>query len=592
MCGIVGYTGPDINIVKKAHALQKHRGPDGSGFYSDDYLSLGHNRLAIIDLDERSAQPMWDDTKRYSVVFNGEIFNYRELRKQLSQEYTFVTESDTEVLLALYKKYGTQMCAGLRGMYAFAIYDKESGALFLARDHFGIKPLHYAQTNGHFYFASEIRAIISMFGSHHVPLTINHESVQVYLTLGYTIAPHTIYEHINLLEPGTTLSLNVKTPLEITKATIPLPTPVQMSEQEYEDLIEKKILDSLVADVPVGVFFSGGTDSSLIIATLHSAVKDLDTFSVKVSGREADQHYFNTISEIFKLKNTVYNFGVAEFDSVYQKLTGMIDNPSGSTGFFQTYFIAKKASGAVKVVLSGDGGDELFLGYDRSFPLYKMRNRDLTRGAWLEYIYFKLPRFYGKNKLFSKLFVWYGAPLSYYMLTMALLRDESDLSAWNTCKRQMRRRTSNSQELDRLFFLQDSMLIRNDAATSFCSIEGRMPLLDPEILSYSPASIKESFQIKIPKYSLKKILSKYLPKNMVYRKKSGFGIDYESLFHSSRYLKADFEIAVKELHSRGIATFKDSTEYEKYPHFALAVVSLWFSVRNNESYYLSTRQYK
>lgn len=585
MCGIVGYTGPDSNIVKKAHALQKHRGPDGSGFFSDTHLSLGHNRLAIIDLDERSIQPLWDNAQRYCVVFNGEIFNYQELRANLSEKYTFVTESDTEVLLALYITYGTQMCQHLRGMYAFAIYDTKTGELFLARDQFGIKPLHFACVNNRFYFASEIRAIVSMFGSEHIPLSIDQESIAMYLTLGYTIAPHTIYEHINLLEPGTTLFLHVQNPTNITKAEIPLTAPATLSEQAYETLIEKKILDSLVADVPVGVFFSGGTDSSLITAVLHKAGQDLETFSVKVSNRDSDQPYFKNIAEVLSLQNTTYEFGVSEFDSVYQTVKGKIDNPSASTGFYQTFFLAEKASSTVKVVLLGDGGDELFLGYDRSFPLYKMKNSNLMRGAWLEYIYFKLPQFYAKNKLFLKLFEWLTSPLSYYLVTMALLRDQSNPAAWKVCKEYMNKRATHAHELDRIFYLQDGMLLRNDAATSYCSIEGRVPLLDPDILAHSSATIEKSFQEQMPKYTLKKMLATYLPQELVYRKKSGFGIDYAGLLQHSRYLESDLDAAIKDLRSRAITVPDDSATYKKYPHFALVVINLWHSLKNNEQYY-------
>jgi asparagine synthase (glutamine-hydrolysing) len=582
MCGIVGYTGADSSIVKKAHALQKHRGPDGSGFFSDTHISLGHNRLAIIDLDERSAQPLWDNAKRYCVVFNGEIFNYQELRNQLSDTYTFVTESDTEVLLALYIRYGTQMCQYLRGMYAFALYDTKTGELFLARDHFGIKPLHYASVNNQFYFASEIRAIASMFGSQHIPLTVSKESVAVYLTLGYTIAPHTIYENINLLEPGTTLFLHIDKPTDITKTAIPLPTPATLPERDYETLIEKKILDSLVADVPVGVFFSGGTDSSLITAVLHDAGRDLETFSVKVSNRDSDQHYFKNIAKILSLRNTTYDFGVSEFDSIYQAVKEKIDNPAASTGFYQTYFLAEKASHAVKVVLLGDGGDELFLGYDRSFPLYAMQDSDLTRGAWLESIYFGLPQFYGKNKLFLKLFQWLKSPLSYYLVTMALLRDRSNPSAWKTCKTYMSKRATHAHELDRIFYLQDGMLLRNDAATSYCSIEGRVPLLDADIFAQSPTAVAKSFQEHMPKYTLKKMLASYVPEEMVYRKKSGFGIDYAGLLQKSRYLQSDLDLAIKDLQSRAISVPTDPTTFAKYPHFALVVTNLWHSLRNNE----------
>lgn len=585
MCGIVGYTGANIELVKKAHALQKHRGPDGSGFFFNEHISLGHNRLAIIDLNERSAQPLWDNSKRYCVIFNGEIFNYQELRDQLSTEYSFVTQSDTEVLLALYIKHGQHMCHALRGMYAFAIYDTKTDDLFLARDHFGIKPLHYAQVNDRFYFASEIRAIASMFGSENIPLKIDHDSVQVYLTLGYTIAPHTLYKNINLLEPGTTLLLNAKKPDAIKKQSIPLPQLTETTEHEEEKLIEQKIVSSLVADVPVGVFFSGGTDSSLITAVLHQAGQDLETFSVKVSGRDADQRYFDTISKTLKLKSNIAYFDVGTFDQLYCEVIKKIDNPAGSTGFYQVLFVSKQAESKVKVVLVGDGGDELFLGYDRSFPLYQMRNRSLKRGQWLDLIYFALPRFYGKNKLFLKLFEWFGSPLSYYLNNMSLLRDAGTISAWKLCRRQLLERVNDSAELDRVFYLQDNLLLRNDAVTALCSLEGRMPLLDPDILVHVDKFARRSLQSKISKYNLKKILAKYLPNELVYRNKSGFGIDYKQLLTESKYLNIDLMTAIEDLQAHNIAVPSDRTIFEKYPHFALVVVNLWHAIKNNGRYH-------
>jgi asparagine synthase (glutamine-hydrolysing) len=585
MCGIVGYTGPKIEIVKKAHALQAHRGPDGSGFYSDASVSLGHNRLAIIDLDERSAQPMWDSSKRYCVVFNGEIFNYQALRESLSSAYSFTTESDTEVLLALYIQHKQNMCAILRGMYAFAIYDTLTGDLFLARDYFGIKPLHYALVNNRLYFASEIRAIVSMFGSENLTLEINQESIRTYLTLGYTIAPNTLYKNIQLLEPGTTLTLNVQNPETITKDKIPFPVTSKATNQESEDLIEEKILASLVADVPVGVFFSGGTDSSLITATLHKARKNLETFSVKVSGRDADEYYFNHIGEKLALKKNVFDFSVTEFDATYKSIADNIDNPAGSSGFYQGYFISKKASEKVKVVLLGDGGDELFLGYDRSFPLYKMKEKKLTSGIWLDRLYFLFPHFYGKNKLFLKLFAWCGSPIGYYLNSVSLLRDHGNFSDWNICRKQIIARVTNSSELDQVLYLQDGLLLRNDAVTSLCSIEGRVPLLDADIAARAPFLAQESYDAKIAKITLKKILSKHLPAELVYRNKSGFGISYRKLLQESKYLREDLKTAINYLEQRNIVIPTEEKIFEKYPHFSLAIINLWHSLKNNERYF-------
>lgn len=588
MCGIVGYTGHNLEVVRRAHALQSHRGPDDAGFYSDAHVSLGHNRLAIIDLDHRSAQPMWDTQHQLCVVFNGEIYNFQTLKDELRSTYEFRTQSDTEVLLALYKKYGFDMCAHLRGMYAFAIYDSGSGTVFLARDAFGIKPLYYSYQNGALYFASEMKAMVSMFGATNISLELDQESLQVYLTLGYTIAPRTIYKHISLLEPGMTLRFDTRTKATPTRQRSSMHATAE--SRTIEEVVRNQILSNLVADVPVGIFFSGGTDSSLIAAVLHAQGVNLETFSVAVSGRSADAYYFKKIAEELKLKQNVFAFDAGAFDEIYHEVVSRLDNPSGTDSIFQTYFIARKAQGTAKVVLLGDGGDELFGGYPRSFPLATMDGTSLRRGLWLENLYFALPRFRAKNFLFLHLFRWFGSPVSYYLNAMSALRDAGDIAAWRICRAHIAARNIPPSQFDLSLYLGEGLLLKNDAATSYCSIEGRVPLLDIDTLARHRGQMRLSAAKHETKYSLKKMLAAYVPREYVYRKKSGFGVSYRTILSESKYLAADHKAAWHDLHAMGITLPAEAEVARKYPHYSVLLTSLWYCLKNNSRIYDTARK--
>jgi asparagine synthase (glutamine-hydrolysing) len=581
MCGIVGYTGSDLNIVKRAHALQAHRGPDDVGFYSDEDISLGHNRLAIIDLNPRAAQPMWDTAHRYSIVFNGEIYNYQELKTTHLSDYSFQTESDTEVILALFAKFGTELTRYLRGMYAFVIYDTVEKNVYLFRDEFGIKPLFYATGDFGVCFASELKSVVSMLKDNNHPLTISEQGLSEYQILGYTIAPTTLYNEIKILEHGHHITFSIldakKSHHKNTMTTV---------ESNLDKVLEKVVIENTVADVPVGIFFSGGVDSSLITGILKRAGKNLKTFTLNVAGRNEDAIYSDKIAKQLHISPYTYTFDTKQFDESYKDIINSVDHPAGSTSLFQTHFIAKETVKEVKVALMGDGGDELFYGYPRSLILHSLKSQRPEDGQWLEKIFFILPSFRAKNLLFSNIFRVCGFSVSYYLLTMTTDRHGMGYENWRRVKSVMCTTMGKPEDLDRDFYLTNDLLYKSDYATSFCALEGRVPLASSAILINSRTASNQSFATKVPKYYLKLLLEKLLPRELIERKKSGFGINYRSIVTNSNFLRDDFAWAVAYLQKKTTAQFNTFEFYQKHnAQHVIAIVTLAKALSNNERIY-------
>ena len=581
MCGILGYTGSNISIIKKAHALQSHRGPDGEGFYNDDSISLGHNRLAIIDLDMRASQPMQDYSKSYIIVFNGEIYNYEKLKIEHLQEYPFRTQSDTEVLIALYAKYKQDLTKYLHGMYSFAIYDVKEQEIFLCRDSFGIKPLFYSVGSNGLGFASELKSLISIRSSLNQPISLNEEGLSQYLTLGYTIAPDTLYKEINILPANHSMLYDLKNKsYTITKNT---------EENTYLDpdaLLTETVLDNLVSDVPVGIFFSGGVDSSLIVSILNSKKIDLKTFTLAIENKSADTSYAKKIADHLNIVPLVSSFDTQQFDESYKTLITNIDHPAGSTSLFQTHYLATQAIKHVKVALMGDGGDELFYGYDRSLVLQKLKTQEYTQGLHLEKLYFLLPEFKAKNYIFSKIFQFCNYSVSYYILTMSIGRGKTEKKHWFNTKKAICSLHIEPTELDRELYLSNDLLHKSDLTTSFCALEGRVPLLSNRFFLSSRSVAKQSFTQNNPKHFLKVVLSKFLPDTLIYRKKSGFGINYKKIVTKSQFIKKDFLWAKKYLNTNHSVNIKEFNEYlESCPQYIIALVVLAKSLSQNQVVY-------
>ena len=585
MCGILGINKPNQTAIQEAAQTIAHRGPDMYGEWIDEQVSLGFDRLSIIDLDKRASQPMWDDAHEISVIFNGEIYNFRELKKELEKEFRFQTTSDTEVLLYGYKKYGPQFAERLHGMFAFAVYDTRSQSLILFRDHAGIKPLLYYFDGSVFCFASEMKALLELLGSQNIKLKLDREALNIYFALGYIPSPQTLYTHIKKVPRGSYIEFDLADKRISGATPIPLPKVGVRNESELFELIERVIVEQVVADVPVGVFFSGGTDSSLIASVLHKKGIDLETFSVALPERDKDKRYFSEIAAHLKLRRNEFDFGSREFDATYEPVMSRLDEPLAETSLFPTYFIAQKARERVKVVLSGEGGDELFFGYYQQAALARLRGRVDQNMTLLDHTYLASPDFKGKNALFQKLFAAAAQPISLYLSVSAPARDATSKDAWATGKRAVAY-VRDPLYFDRDIYLENDLLRKTDLTTSFNSIEGRVPLLDPRIVAAAPVFESAFTSGKIWKPILKRMLEHNLPKHLVNRPKSGFGLPLKTSFETSLALKRDLAEAISFLASRNLLLMhlprSRATLIERFPNACFALVSLYRTILNNE----------
>lgn len=581
MCGLIGINEKNKELVNKAAMTFSYRGPDATCFFEDNFVTLGHHRLSIIDVDSRSNQPMSDSKGSVEVVFNGEIYNFLDIKNQLSSKYVFNTSSDTEVIIYGYKEWGADVFSKLQGMFAIAIYDKEKGKIVIGRDHQGIKPLYYFIDQGLFIFSSEIKGITSILKDKKIDLILDQKSIDLYFALGYIPSPYTLYEKIKKLSPANYLEFDLQSNNFNIRGYQPDFKKITDIKDFYQ-LIDRKVLDHLIADVPVGVFFSGGTDSSLITAILHANKIDLETFSIRLSYKTQDDKYFTTIGNHLNLKKNVYDFGVEELDDIYEEVMSRLDEPTYDNSIFPTYFVSKQASKKVKVVLSGEGGDEFFYGYPRSLVLSRLNSKVDYKITWLDRLFLLLPEFKSKNHWFQKIFALVGQPLSYYLLQMSPSRDKASLIVWKTFKDECFVRKLKPLDLDKTFYLEGDLLRKTDLATSYVSIEGRVPLLDVDIIKN--ADNFEDLKLKSGelKFFLKEKLLEYLPSDMVFRTKSGFGIDMVYLFEHSKYLKRDLEKSLMFFKSKNdikIPTV-DLKDVNKYPHLCFAIISLYRSLNN------------
>lgn len=587
MCGILGFNWDDEKLAEKAVLTFKYRGPDATKIYSDKNLTFAHNRLSIIDTDSRSDQPLFIENGDIGIIFNGEIYNFKEIKSKLQTKYKFKTTSDTEVILYAYKEYGTELTKYIQGMYAFAIYDKIKHKILIFRDHVGIKPLYYYMKNDFFIFSSEIKGVVKILKEKDIALEFSSKNISKYLIMGYISSPNTVYSNIHKLDKNTYAEFDLVTnnfKINISKQN----TKSVKDFKEFQNLIENQVLKHTIADVPVGVFFSGGTDSSLIASILHNKGVNLETFSIEMNHKEEDKKYFNKIKNYLELKSNIYHFGETEFDQIYTEIMNKIDEPSYDASIFPTYYISKKASEKVKVVLSGEGGDEFFYGYTRHPVLYKNKLQLPNKTSLIDNIYFNTPRFKYKDFVFKKLASIFNEAHTFYLLDTSISKD---LIKWDKLKNELKKDKITPLKLDKELYLDGDLLRKTDFATSYNSIEGRVPLLDPNIIESSNNFEDMHLKNGILKYSLKKILTKYLPEELVFREKSGFSMNLKKTFKTSKFLSKDLDLAVSYIKRKNIirnfniAKISKNKNYyiTEYPYFCYALISLYYSIKNLET---------
>ena len=519
MCGICG----EFKFISEDFDLSKHdnlmnsiasRGNDAKGTFKDKDVFLGHHRLAIIDTSDKSNQPM--HIGEHIIVFNGVIFNYKSLRKELiNKGHIFKSSGDTEVLLRSYIEYGNECVKHLDGVFAFCIYDSKKKTLFLARDRIGIKPLYYSRQNSEFYFSSHMKGIIQNLKSKEInPVALNYQ-----FTLHSVVpAPHTIIKDIYKLEPGHTLSIDKSG--KIYKRKYYDINEIDLANYKDEDVMDRIsiLIDSAVkkrlnvADVPVGVLLSGGLDSSLITAISKKYINNLSTYSIgfnTIDEEEGNEFLYSDI--VSKDLNTIHQKYQITNDELLTNLDNVIANmsePMFSQDSSAFYLLAKNVSQSSKVVMSGQGADEVFGGY---FWYRKIMNeKKLNEIETLSKYYF--------DRTFDNYKIAMNPDLV------------SNNYAYNDIKSRLEEMDSSLSILDKIFRLELSLFIiddpvkRVDNMTMSHALEARVPFLDIDLINFM-LSVSANLKIsKGEKYLLKEISKGFLDDNIIYRKKFYFPV--------------------------------------------------------------------
>ncbi len=561
MCGITGFYQnrklADKSVLKKMNDRITHRGPDDEGFFFNGKAGLAARRLSIIDL-KTGHQPLSSYSGKCHITYNGEVYNFAELRKDLiSMGYKFRTQTDTEVIVNLYEEFGTDFVTRLRGMFAIGIYDSRKERLILARDHTGIKPLYYTFLPGKecLVFGSEIKAILEYPD---IKREVSRDALDFFLTLEYIPAPFSIFRGIKKLRPGHVLvyeNNRIKTSKywEVKKRDIP--KTISEQKEVFHSLLEESVKMRMISDVPLGAFLSGGIDSSSIVSVMSKLSKDpIKTFSIGFEEKSySELQYSEVISKKFGTDHYTKNLS-PDIEKLVLFLSDFLDEPLGDFSNFPTYLVSKTAREKVTVVLSGDGGDEIFGGYEHyiaqkiaglidKFPL-RMMHKALSRMTWLFPPSELKKGFVNRIKRFSE-----GLENDYRNRHFRWMIFLSDLQKSNLYSDRMLKEEYNSElfsrdpiseyfnlsenfkginrdlYLDLKTYLVDNILVKVDRMSMATSLEARVPLLDHKMVEFAfslPPGLK--LKGKTTKYFFKEAMRGILPDSIIDRRKEGFSI--------------------------------------------------------------------
>src|SRR3984893_11339431 len=571
MCGIAGIVevgghAVDRDLLTAMTTVQAHRGPDGDGVVCRGGVGFGHRRLAIIDL-VTGDQPMPNDDRSMWIVFNGEIYNYRELRDELgARGVRFRTQSDTEVILRAYEVYGTECVNRLRGMFAFAVLDERSRQVFLARDRVGIKPLVYHWDGVRLLFASELKGILQAAD---VPRDLDLEALGEYLGYHYVAAPRTIFRAVRKLPPASTLTLSLDggAPRVARYWTLRFSPQPRVSENEWIEGLQGQLAQAvrshMISDVPIGAFLSGGLDSSTVVALMAQASSTpVRTFSIGFAESDFD--------ELAYARQVAARYGTEHYElivkpralDVLPKLAWHFDEPFGDSSAIPTYYVSKITREHVTVALSGDGGDENFAGYRRyaraltlherpegglgriARPLCRFASALLPMGApgqaWAGMFgagpferYFRMVT-YQRSETLRRLL---SDDLS------ALARSAADPAVFSRLASEAGAPdyVSALQHIDIATYLPGDILAKVDRTSMAVSLESRVPLLDHRLMELV-ATIPSALKLRdgTGKYVLKRAMAGDLPAEILTRKKMGFGVPLGAWFrHELRVMTRD-----------------------------------------------------
>lgn len=556
MCGIVGFVDHKSlkekkTIIKKMAERIKHRGPDDAGYFSDDVISLGHRRLSIIDL-KSGKQPIYNENETKVIIFNGEIYNYKELKEELIKKgHTFKTETDTEVLIHGYEEYHEHLFPKLRGMFAFIIYDKITHELVGARDHFGIKPFYYYLNDDIFMFASEIKCFLD---HPDFKKEVNTDALKMYLIFQYSVHEETFFKNVFKLKPGHyfkykdgKLKINQYFKVKYTKTN--------KKYHEYRSKLKSTLENSikyhqLTSDVEVGTYLSGGVDSSYVASFAHPD----KSFTVGFDLKGFDETKMaKDLSDIIGIKNYSKYVSGEEFFKILPTIVYHTDEPHANLSTVPLYFLSKLASREVKVVLSGEGSDEMFGGYNEYYEPLLLRiytKVPLFIRNFLAKIVTPFPHFPGQNtiKLYGKPFYErYVGHGSYMTEDDANLILNDNLKSAETIGdvlkpyfEEVKHESDITKKMyiDMNFWLPQDILLKADKMSMANSLELRVPLLDIEVFKASESiPSKHLVKNKDTKYIFRDIAYEELPEEWAKRPKLGFPVPFGRWAKEEKYYK-------------------------------------------------------
>lgn len=614
MCGISGFwseveKNPE-EIIRKMNNALAHRGPDADGIYIDQQtgLGLGHRRLSIIDLRAAANQPIYDSTKRYVMVYNGEVYNYQELHQKYIPYYHPRTSSDSEIILQLFIELGPDFVNRLNGMFAIAIYDIEEKWLYIFRDRLGVKPLFYIQKNGYLAFASEIKALEKTG----ITLTEDFQSIPEFLHLGYIPQPRTIWMEIKKFPAGCCMRWSAQETMiepywELHRKFLAEPvTNEQEALTELKNLVESSVNYRLISDVPFGTFLSGGIDSSLVTAIASKQTSKLNTFSIGFNVNKHDESkYAQQIAAYLDTHHTAFTVTEKEAMQWVTQLTDIYDEPFADSSAIPTLMVSALASQQVKMVLTGDGGDEQFMGYG-AYQWARRMNHPVTF-TFRKMIATSLR--FGNNRL-KRASMVFAADSKKHLAEHIFSQEQylfSRHEAIQICNIPIEipeielpspHRTLSPSEyqsyFDLNYYLRDDLLVKVDRASMHFGLEARVPLLDYRLVQWS-ANLHESLKYhkNIQKYLLKQLLYQYIPKDFFNRPKWGFSIPLDKwLAEPLSYLLEEW-LSTTALRKTGlfnetkvhqlITRFKKGETYLYNRLWALIVMQM-FAIKKNIEY--------
>ena len=576
MCGFVGFCSKDVkdkNVIKEMNNQIIHRGPDSDGYYFDKDVNFGFRRLSIIDLHEGS-QPILNESGDTAIIFNGEIYNYQELREDLvAKGYKFKTHTDTEVILHGYEAYGEEgILAKLRGMFAFTIWDGKKEKLFGARDHFGIKPYYYALLDGDLLFGSEVKSFLKY---PKFKKEVNEKALKHYLVFQYNPLEETFFKGVKKLRPGHYYiyengKMEIKTYYNLTLDY------KDMTFDEAVGKIEKEVEESVkshkISDVEVGSFLSGGVDSSYVVAT---ALPD-KTFSVGFDNKGFNETmYAKELSDSLGIKNFAKLITPDEFFEGINKVQYYSDEPHANLSSVPLYFLSKLASEQVKVVLSGEGADELFAGYNEyadALPqrMYRKLPFSLRHKLYLKYKDRK--HFRGQTiilKYGQKVEDRYIGPaeimtdeLANSLVTSKYKNSETSRDLTKKYYDEVKNMDDVSKRLylDMKMWIVEDILLKADKMTMANSIELRVPLLDKKMWELARTiPVRHKVHNEITKYAFRRAAKNKLPEDWAKRRKLGFVVPFVLWIKEEKYYKIVKEVFNKDF----VSEFFDKDKINK-----------------------------